>query len=421
MKEVLKISGNKLLSGEVNISGSKNLCVSLIPAALLAKDITIIHNIPPISDVYYLINIMEQLNVKIKYSNDTLIIDTRNAIYQDLLMPEMEKLRASYYFYAILLGKVRQFSAKAIGGCRLGERPIDLHLYAFRQMGAEIEEKDNRYYFDSHHLHQAHIVFEKISVGATINAILLALQIKGTIIIENRALEPEIDELIHFLKCMGADIACDKSKLIIKGGKELHGCEFDNIPDRIEVGTYALIGASLGNNLKIKPIIQEHIQSLLDVLDVLNVNYRIDGNQLIVSKSKIQKGIIVLTSPYPGFPTDLQQPLTTFLSLSNSTSVIIESIYDNRFAHVVELNKMGANITTNNMNIIIHGVKKLKGCEVSGKDLRGAVSLVLAGLMAEGTTIVSGLEFLNRGYENMVSKLKQINADIDLIMTNKEE
>ncbi|MCI6357984.1 MAG: UDP-N-acetylglucosamine 1-carboxyvinyltransferase [Erysipelotrichaceae bacterium] len=421
MEEVIKIKGNKLLKGAVDISGSKNLCVALLPAALLAQDIVTIHNIPPISDVYNLIDILEVLNARVIYKDDVLIIDSSNIKYSDLTIETMHKLRASYYFYSVMLGLFKKLKTYGIGGCRLGSRPIDLHLKAFEILGVIINSNDDTYEFDGAKMHKARIVFEKSSVGATINTLLLATQIKGKTIIENAAQEPEITELIKYLKQMGADIYQSESTIVIDGGKKMHGTEFTNIPDRIEAGTYALIGAAVGDKLKIRNIVIEHIQSLLDIFDVLEVNYRIEKNNLIVSKSKITKGIVILTSPYPGFPTDLQQPLTTFLSVNKGTSVIIESIYDNRFAHIKELNRMGANIQTTNMNIIIHGVEELNGTVVSGKDLRGAASLVLAGLMAKGETIVSGLEYINRGYENMIKKLKKLHAKIELSLVNIEE
>lgn len=416
MEEVIKIKGQKLLNGTVQISGSKNLCVALIPASILARDVVVIHNIPPISDVYNLIEILEKLDICVQYHNDTLVIDSSNVKYHDLNMVAMERLRASYYFYSVLLGMYKKLETKGIGGCRLGDRPIDLHIKAFEELGAKFETSNDSYYFDGGKLHPGHVVFDKISVGATINVVLLAIQIKGKTIIENAAIEPEITELFKFLIKMGASIeGVGTSTLVIKGGKPLHGTEFYNIPDRIEVGTYALIGAATAKKLTIKNIVKEHIQSLLDLFDLLEINYMIKNDtELIVKKSTIKKGIIVLTAPYPGFPTDLQQPLTSFLSVNEGTSVIIESIYTNRFAHIKELNEMGANINVTNMNIIIHGVKELNGLVVSGKDLRGAASLVLAGLMAKGETIVRGLEYINRGYENMIKKLKKIHANIEL-------
>lgn len=421
MEEVIRIKGKKLLKGSVNISGSKNLCVALIPAAIISRDVVVIHNIPPISDVYKLIEILEDLDVCVEYHGDTLIIDASNVKYQDLDMKAMQDLRASYYFYSVMLGMFRHLKATSIGGCRLGDRPIDLHIKAFESLGASFAIKQDFFEFEGEFLKPGHIVFEKSSVGATINAILLAIQITGKTIIENAAEEPEIIELINFLRKMGASISCEEGVIVIKGGKSLHGTEFTNIPDRIEAGTYALIGAACAKQLTIKNIVVEHLRSLLDLFDLLEVNYSIEKNNLIVWKSLIKKGVIVLTAPYPGFPTDLQQPLTTFLSVNEGTSVIIESIYNNRFAHIKELNTMGANINVTNMNIIIHGVKELKGRVVSGRDLRGAASLVLAGLMANGETIVKGLEYINRGYENMIKKLKKINANIELSLMDCEE
>lgn len=422
MEEVIKIKGNKLLHGTVNISGSKNLCVALIPAALLSRDLVIIHNIPPISDVYHLIEILEYFNVCVQYHNDSLIIDSSNITEKDLTINAMTKLRASYYFYSVLTGMFKHLTTTTIGGCSLGERPIDLHLKAFETLGVKTKILENGYEFDGTKLHSGHILFDKISVGATINAVLLAVQIKGKTIIENAAIEPEVTELFNFLNAMGAKIiGIGTHTLTIYGGKSLKGCEFKNIPDRIEAGTYALIGAAVGQDIKIKNIIPEHLGSLLELFDVLKINYYIKDDYMVVSKTELQKGIIILTSAYPGFPTDLQQPLTTFLTINKETSVIIEGIYDNRFAHIHELNKMGADIMLNNFNIIIHGVDKLQGKQVSGKDLRGGASLVLAGLMAKGTTIVRGLQYINRGYENMVAKLKKLGANIELCMQEFEE
>ena len=402
MEEVIRIKGQKLLEGTIHISGSKNLCVALIPASILARDVVVIHNIPPISDVYSLVEILEQLGICVEYHQDTLIIDSSNVKYHDLDMPAMERLRASYYFYSVLLGMYHKVTASGIGGCRLGERPIDLHIKAFEQLGTKFQKQENKYIFDGENLHAGHIIFDKISVGATINAILLAIQ-------------PEITELCKFLSKMGATIeGLGTDCIVIKGGKTLHGTTFYNIPDRIEVGTYALIGAATAKNLIIKNVIKEHIQALLDLFDILEVDYSIKENELQVRKSKIKKGIIVLTAPYPGFPTDLQQPLTSFLAVNEGTSVIIESIYTNRFAHIKELNEMGANINVTNMNIIIHGVKELRGLVVNGKDLRGAASLVIAGLIAKGETVVRGLEYINRGYENMIKKLRKVHANIEL-------
>ena len=224
MEEVIKIKGQKLLSGTVQISGSKNLCVALIPASILARDVVVIHNIPPISDVYNLIEILESLDICVQYNQDTLIIDSSNVKYRPLDMIAMERLRASYYFYSVLLGMYQKLEAKSIGGCRLGERPIDLHIKAFEQLGAKFEIKDDSYIFEGTNLHPGHIIFDKISVGATINAVLLAIQINGKTIIENAAIEPEITELIKFLIKMGALIeGVGTSTLVIKGGKTLHG------------------------------------------------------------------------------------------------------------------------------------------------------------------------------------------------------
>ncbi len=414
MEEVIRIKGNKLLKGSVNISGSKNLSVALIPAALLSRDKVTLYNVPPISDVYILIEILEYLHASVTYQGDTLHIDATNIVYKDLDIPQMQELRASYYLYGVLIGMFKHLRTTLIGGCRIGARPIDLHLDAFAKLGVGIEYNDY-YEFNGDVLIGNVIHFEKVSVGATINAALLAVNIKGTTTITNAALEPEVTELLRFLVAMGADIQGVGEKIVyIHGGLPLHGCEFSNIPDRIEAGTYALIGASCAKKMQINNIIPEHLGALLNVFDALEVPYTLGKNSLTISKARPKRGAVILTMPYPGFPTDLQQPLTSFLSVSEGTSVIIESIYVNRFAHVKELVKMGANIKLVNRSIIIHGQESLKACVVTGKDLRGGASLVIASLLARGTSVVRGLKFINRGYENMVKKLIEMRADISL-------
>ncbi len=416
MEQMIRIQGGHLLSGNVEISGSKNLCVALLPATLLCRGKFVLKNIPPISDVFYLVEILKKFHAKVTYHGTTLQVDTREIVDQDLLFEEMHQLRASYYFYGVMLGKKKKLKAKKIGGCKLGSRPIDLHLDVFAQMGVQCEEKEEIYEFDVEKARPTTYTFPKLSVGATINAVLLAIQIPGTSQFKNIALEPEVTEFLRFLHKMGADIEGIRTDTItIHGGKELHGVHFENIPDRIEVGTFALLGAAIGNSIHIHPVRFSHIQSLLHVLDSLRIPYERKEDTLTVSHRHFHHGLIIETAPYPGFPTDLQQPLTALLSSERVLSIVRENVYPERFAHVPELNKLGATIERDGRTLYIYGTSELKGAELSGKDLRGSASLVMGGLMAKGETLVHGVRYLNRGYESMIEKLKKLHANIEIV------
>lgn len=421
MEACLKIKGGKMLEGEVEIAGSKNLCVALIPAALLSRDIVILNNIPMISDVENLINILRALNVTAKYCDGQLTIDSSNIKYLDLNMVEMTQLRASYYFYSVMLNLFSHLIAKPAGGCSFGKRPINLHLDAFTKLGVIYSRSDNGYEFNAQQLLGQEIVFPFSSVGATINAAVLALNCVGKTTIYNAALEPEVTELLLFLKAMGAKIEnIGTSTLVIYGGANLHGCTFSNIPDRIEVGTYALIGASCAKRLRIKNVVLEHITSLLKIFDLLKIDYQIDNNDLIVKKTIPSGELSIKTAPYPGFPTDLQQPLTAYLSCGRAKIKLQEDIYINRFAHIKELKKMGANIKLHDNTLEINGVPSLKGTVVDGYDLRGGASLVIACLIADGESIVRGLKYINRGYDNIIYKLQKLHAAIELCQWESE-
>lgn len=415
MKEQIKVIGGKLLKGNVEIDGSKNLVVSLIPASLLCKGIVKLYNVPLISDVELLIKILGKLNVKTSYENKTLTIDSSNIKYIDLLDDDVRSFRASYYFMGVMLGLFSHLKIYHPGGCNFGKRPINYHLDAFKEFGVSFNE-DEIIDLEIKDFKDTTINFKESSVGASINIILLAAYIEVETKINNVALEPEVSELLKFLSLMGVEIkGIGTRNIIIKGNKNLIGCEFEVIPDRIEAGTYALLGATCGENITIYPFVKEHLESLFNIFNLLEVPYTYKNKSLTISKCNSSKGILIETSPYPGFPTDLQQPLTTFLSQINATSVVIENIYQERFAHIPMLNKMGANIIRNNNMIIIHGVNKLIGSEVDGKDLRGGASLVIASLSAEGESLVNGFKFINRGYVGIIDKVKKLGADITLI------
>lgn len=411
MKNEIRIKGQKMLNGSVRIDGSKNLIVSLIPASLLSKGRVVFHNVPLISDVFLLIDILEKLNVKTTLQDKTLSIDATNIIYQDLLYDEIKEFRASYYFIGVMLGLFGKLKIYHPGGCDFGKRPIDYHLASLKQLGVEIDE-DEIIDLKFNNIKENIVEFNVSSVGATINLLLFASTIENEIKIINGAIEPEIIELIKFLRLMGVNIIVDNRTFIIKGKRKLNGAEFSVIPDRIEAGTYALLGASIGDNISISPVIKEHLESLFEIFDILEVPYEYSNHVLNISRCNINKGILIETKPYPGFPTDLQQPLTAFLTQLNATSVIIETIYENRFAHIPMLNKMGANIIKQNNMIVVVGGNQLKGAKIDGKDLRGGASLLIAALCAEGESILTGLKFINRGYENIVNKCQKLGAEI---------
>ena len=416
------IEGGNKLEGVINASGSKNASLPIIAASILSGKTTTLYNVPNIQDIKITLEILRLLGCNVVRKNGKIIIDSNSINKTEIPRDLMHKLRSSVILAGAIIGRFKKAVFSYPGGCDIGSRPIDLHIKALKKLGINIEEDSGYIICKSDKIIGTDIDLDFPSVGVTENIMLAAVLAEGETVVTNAAMEPEIVDLQNFLNRTGAKISGAGTNIIkIIGVKKLKTTSYKIMPDRIEAGTYALIGAAVGDKLKIRNIVIEHIQSLLDIFDVLEVNYRIEKNNLIVSKSKIKKGIVILTSPYPGFPTDLQQPLTTFLSVNKGTSVIIESIYDNRFAHIKELNRMGANIQTSNMNIIIHGVEELNGTVVSGKDLRGAASLVLAGLMAKGETIVSGLEYINRGYENMIKKLRKLHAKIELSLLNIEE
>ncbi len=410
----IKIEGGKTLTGTVKISGAKNSVVALIPAAILCDEKVEIHNIPNISDIDALDEILRFIGAKIKKNNDTLIIDASDI--NNIEIPEniSKKLRASYYFMSALLGKYKKVDMYFPGGCNIGKRPIDQTLKAFRALGATVIEDNNKYSIRAEKLVGAEINLDMPSVGATVNAIYASVRAEGTTIINNAAREPEINNIVDFLNKMGAKIeGAGTSTIKIEGVNYLRSASIVSIPDRIEAGTYIIIGALLGNNLKIENIIPEHIKSLLEKLEEANVNFKVYNNYIIVNKSNDLKPITVETKGYPGFATDLQQPLTALLTQCDGVSYLTETIYENRFKNVEYLNKMGANITINDRTIKIEGKTLLHGCEVTATDLRAGACMVIAGLIAEGTTTINEINHVLRGYENIIQKLTLVGAKIE--------
>ena len=407
------INGGKILSGSVRISGAKNSAVALIPAAILSDDIVKINGVPNISDIKALEEILVYLGAKITNKNGKIVIDTKEILNKEIPEHVSKKLRASYYFMSVLLGKYKKVSMYFPGGCNIGKRPIDQTLKAFRALGATVIENDNKYDIYADELIGNEINLDIPSVGATINAIFASVKAKGQTIINNSAQEPEIDNVIDFLNNMGADIKRDKTSIIINGVEHLHSSEINVIPDRIEAGTYLILGALIGDNLKVENVIPEHISSLLDKFDEMGVNYKIDKNSIIVSKTDNLKPVEVITKGYPGFATDLQQPFTVLLTQCDGVSHLTETIYENRFQNVEYLNSMGANIKINERTIEITGKTKLTANTVKATDLRAGACMVLASLIADGKTIIEDINHVLRGYENIIQKLQNIGAKIE--------
>lgn len=412
--KILEIEGQRELTGTIRISGAKNSCVALIPAAILSDDEVTICNVPEITDTDALCEILEELNVNVKRASESILINPENMQNTEIKEGFSKKLRASYYFMGALLGKYKKAVMYFPGGCSIGKRPINLHLKGFEALGAKVTNERNKYIVEAEELKGANIYLDFASVGATINIMLAAVKATGTTIIDNAAKEPEIVNVATFLNNMGAKITgAGTSTIKIEGVEKLHGCFHEVIPDRIEAGTYIIIGALCGSRLKIDNIIPEHIDSLLSKLQEIGVELEIGSDYVIVSKNSKTKPTCIKTSVYPGFPTDLQQPFTVVLTQSTGKSKVEETIWENRFMHVAYLNQLGADITIKNQTATIIGPTKLKGTSVVATDLRAGAAMVAAGLIAEGKTTITNVEHILRGYEQIVEKLKGVGAKIE--------
>ena len=417
MKKIV-INGGRPLKGEVTISGAKNSVVALIPATILADDIVTLDGVPDISDVASLIEIMTIMGAKIERKEDSLIIDPRGVKNMPMPFGKINSLRASYYFYGSLLGRYGQATVGLPGGCDLGPRPIDLHLKAFEAMGAAMtmDGSSMKLATNGKPLQGANIYMDTVSVGATINTILAAVKAEGRTVIENAAREPEIIDVVTLLNNMGAHIrGAGTDIIIIDGVPHLHGTRHQVIPDRIEAGTYIALAAAIGEGIQINNVLYEHLESYIAKLEEMGVRMTISEDSIFVEKQTGLKAIQIKTSPYPGFATDLQQPITPLLLTAAGRGRIVDTIYEKRVNHVPELAKMGAAISTLNDHIIYEGPNQLTGSSVKATDLRAGAALVIAGLMASGTTEITNVEYILRGYSDIIHKLTQLGADIQLV------
>ncbi|MDV4895094.1 UDP-N-acetylglucosamine 1-carboxyvinyltransferase, partial [Enterococcus faecium] len=412
------IKGNRPLAGEVTISGAKNSAVALIPAAILADSPVILEGVPDIQDVHSLIEILEIMGATVHFSNNILEIDPREVVSIPMPHGKINSLRASYYFMGTLLGKFGEAVVGLPGGCYLGPRPIDLHVKGFEALGAEVTNEHGAMYLRTENkgLRGNRIFMDVVSVGATINVMLAAVKAKGQTVIENAAREPEIIDVATLLNNMGAKVRGAGTDVIrIEGVETLHGCRHFMIPDRIEAGTYLALAAAVGNGIKVKNVIFEHLESFIAKLQEIGVHMKISEDEIEVYPSKELKPANIMTYPYPGFATDLQQPLTALLLMTTGTSEIIDTIYAKRVNHVPELARMGADITVEGNMIIVNGPNKLHGTEVVASDLRAGACLVIAGLLAEGTTTIYNVDYILRGYDHIIEKLTALGASIEMI------
>ena len=413
--KIMKIEGNRELNGTIRISGAKNATVALIPAAILTDEEATICNIPEITDTEALCDILKELNVDVKRASESIIINPKNMQNIEIDEKYSKKLRASYYFMGALLGKYKKAVLYFPGGCSIGARPIDLHLKGFEALGATVTNEKNKYMVEAKELKGANIYLDIASVGATINIMLAAVKAKGTTVIDNAAKEPEIVNVATFLNNMGARISgAGTSTIKIEGVDYLHQCFHEVIPDRIEAGTYIIIGALCGKNIKVDNIIPEHIDYLLSKLEEIGTDVEVGTDYVLISKADHYKPTNIKTLVYPGFPTDLQQPFSVLLTQCEGKSKVTETIFENRFMHIPYLKDLGADVTVKNQTATIIGPSKLKGTSVVATDLRAGASMVAAGLLAEGKTTITNAEHILRGYEQIVEKLTGVGAKISI-------
>ena len=410
------IHGGTTLRGEVEISGAKNAAVAIIPAALLVKGVCRIENIPQISDTDTLLTILVELGARVSYINkNTIEIDCSNARCQDAPFELMRKIRASYYLIGSMLGRFGSAKTTMPGGCNFGVRPIDQHIKGMRALGADVNVEGGFVYADAldGRLHGSRIYLDKVSVGATMNIMIAAVLAEGRTVIENAAREPHIVDLANFLNSMGADVrGAGTDSIRINGVEELHGGSYSIIPDQIEAGTYMVAAAATGGEVLITNIIPKHLEGISAKLRETGTFIEEYEEAILVRGAEKLRRINLKTMPYPGFPTDMQPQFGVLLCQANGTSVITEGIYDNRFKYVNELRKMGAEIQVDGRVCVIDGGRRLSGAPVHACDLRAGAAMVIAGMIADGTTVIDDVHYIERGYERFVEKLNALGADI---------
>ncbi|WP_302162365.1 UDP-N-acetylglucosamine 1-carboxyvinyltransferase [uncultured Fusobacterium sp.] len=420
MVEAFKVTGGKEISGILEVEGAKNAALPIMIATLIEKGTYILKNVPNLMDIRTLVKLLESLGLKIEKLDDHTYKIVNEGLTNLVAGYELvKKMRASFLVMGAMLAHEKRAKVSLPGGCAIGARPVDLHLKGFESLGVKLNIDHGYVDAVTDELKGGIIVLDFPSVGATENIVMAAVKAKGTTILENAAREPEIEDLCNFLNDMGAKISgVGTSKLVIEGVEKLYPCEHTIIPDRIVAGTFIIASVMFDGKIEVRGVVKEHIGSFLMKLDEMGVKFQIDGNNLkVLSKLSDLKPVKVTTMPHPGFPTDLQSPIMTLMCLINGTSEVKETVFENRFMHVPELNRMGAKIDINSNSATINGVENFSSAEVMASDLRAGACLILAALKAEGVSIINRIYHVDRGYENLELKLKELGADIERIKT----
>lgn len=420
--EQYAIRGGNPLVGEVEIGGAKNAALGILAAAVMTEETVTIENVPDLRDTAAMLQAMESIGIRVERVDRHTVKITAKSI-QDLVIEEdsIKKIRASYYFLGALLGKYRRAEVALPGGCNIGLRPIDQHIKGFRALGAEVKIERGLVIAQAQQLKGTHIYLDVVSVGATINVMMAAVMAEGQTIIENAAKEPHIVDVANFLNSMGANIKGAGTDVIrIKGVSGLHGTEYAIIPDQIEAGTFMFAAAVTKGDVTVKNVIPKHLESISAKLMEIGCEVEESDDAVRVVAAKPLTHTHVKTLPYPGFPTDMQPQITVALGLSKGTSIVTESIFENRFKYVDELTRMGANIKVEGNTAIIDGVSQYTGASITAPDLRAGAALVTAALAAEGISTIDDIKFIERGYEDFPLKLQSLGAQIEKVSTERE-
>lgn len=416
------IKGGTPLNGEVTIGGAKNAALGILAAAIMADETVVIDNLPNVRDINVLLTAIESIGATVKRIGPH-VVSINGSTINDMTIDydSIRKIRASYYLLGALLGKYKKAQVALPGGCEIGSRPIDLHLKGFRALGATVSIEHGMINTSADELVGNHIFMDTVSVGATINIMLAACMAEGKTVIENAAKEPHIVDVANFLNSMGANIkGAGTDKIRMTGVTSLHASEYSIIPDQIEAGTFMFAAAATGGDITVRNVIPKHLEATTAKLEEIGCEVEEFDDAVRVRAPHTLHRTHVKTLPYPGYPTDMQPQIAVTLALAEGTSIVTESIFENRFKYADELSRMGANIKVEGNSAIIDGVKKLTGARVSAPDLRAGAALVIAGLAAEGITIVDDIVYIQRGYENFEDKLRSLGAEIERVSSEKE-
>jgi UDP-N-acetylglucosamine 1-carboxyvinyltransferase len=420
IEEALRIEGGYPLNGEIEVSGGKNAAVAIIPASLLAGEPCVIENLPDVDDVIVLIEMLRWLGAKVEFENGVMRIDPRGVSRCNPPYELARRMRASYYLVPVLTGLFGQAEVPLPGGCDIGARPIDQTIKGLSTLGVKVDTMRGALVSESQNPAGAEVYLDMPSVGATVNTMLMAVMVPGNTTIVNAAKEPHIVDLANFLGSMGAYVKGAGTDVIrIRGGRKLHGSTYTIIPDQIETGTLMIAAAAAGGDVTITGAIPTHMEALSAKLLEMGVYVHDEDDRIRIRSNRIMRPVNVKTQVYPGYPTDLQQPITALLTMARGSSVITETIYEARYKFVEELRRMGANIRVIDRVAIVDGVPSLTGCPVTASDLRAGAALIVAGLMAEGVTEISNLKYIARGYERIDKKLRHLGAHIERIQLDK--